>query len=221
MRRENPLVSIGTKSRRSRSKPSEALLSSNAPTIEPLITRNRSDRSVIGSGIFLVNLSRLLVPLLVLISTTRCATTTSLSPLGLYKVGIGATNLVENILNTKSKAVTLETTESITSTEHESGLDKQSNKTRNNNDHNNKNNKRKKKNKNSVTNKTRRRDKNKHSIKRSNSEIKRKKTPKKSPNHEHKHNQRRHVSNSRHLRRRPKVSGEGPGFFPDGTKLGQ
>jgi len=161
-----------SKRRRRRTNPSESLISSHTSILlETSESRNR--RIVVGRGVILVNLSRLLVPLLVLISTTRCATTTSLSPLGLYKVGVGATNLVENILNTRFKAATLETTESIATTAKRENtlVDKQRSTTRNNN-----NNKRKKKNKNTVTNKKRRREKNKNSIKRSNSDNKKKKT---------------------------------------------
>ncbi len=173
MKRKNPLVSStrAKSNRRRRTKPSKTLIYSNIPILATSKTRNR--RSSAGRGVILLNLSRLLVPLLVLISTTRCATTTSLSPLGLYKVGIGATNLVENILNTKNKAAALETTESITTTERVNTLvDKHGSSTRNNNDHS----KLKKKKKNTVTNKKRRRDRNKNSIKRSNSDIKKKKT---------------------------------------------
>lgn len=110
-----------------------------------------------------MNLSRLLVPFLVLISTTRCTTTTSLSPLGLYKVGIGATNLVENILGhgiTRSKTAT-STTDSANS-ENQSGSIVNHSKIRNSGHKNNI----------PVTNKKKRRDKNKNSVKRSNSEIK-------------------------------------------------
>ena len=174
MKRKNPFVSISIRTQ-SRTTKSTSLQAEGA--LRSIIKRENSkrkrasDRATRGSGVFLVNLSRLLVPLVVLFSTTCCTTTSSLSPLGLYKVGIGATNLVDNILNTKSKAATLETTEISTTTEHTTAIttptiEKQKHK------NNRTTNKRRNKNKN--TNKKKRRDKNKNSVKRSNSDQKKK-----------------------------------------------
>mmetsp|Transcript_26122 Transcript_26122/g.61351 ORF Transcript_26122/g.61351 Transcript_26122/m.61351 type:complete len:1311 (-) Transcript_26122:939-4871(-) len=136
----------------------------------------------VGCGFFFANISRLLVPFLVLISTTRCTTTTSLSPLGLYKVGIGATNLVDNILGNgivKSKAISTTTikTADRTNADGGSGIINQS-KNRNDNKKNI-NEKRdqninKRKTKNTKTNKRKRREKNRNSVKRSNSDYKKK-----------------------------------------------
>ncbi len=168
MKRKNPFVSvpIAAQSRTTKSKSlqTEGVLcsiikSENSKRKRPYRLAAR------GSGVFLVNLSRLLVPLLVLFSTTCCTTTSSLSPLGLYKVGIGATNLVDNILNTKRKAATLQTTEISTTTEHTTAITTPSIEKHTTN-------KRKHKN----TNKRKRRDKNKNSVKRSNSDSKKKST---------------------------------------------
>jgi len=122
-----------------------------------------------GSGVLLVNLGRLLVPFLVLISTQCCTTTTSLSPLGLYKVGIGATNLVENILGNNGSVKS----KTVTSTEHQSKIVHKNEHRRNKkNNKGNRNNKTKT----AVTNKRKRQEKNKNSVKRNNSDNKKRNT---------------------------------------------
>jgi len=211
MKQKKPLVSLASTRTTNPAEPS-ASLAFRTPLFRPLVSRPASSFQLGGSGragvvsaAFLVNLSRLLVPLLILISTTRCTTTTSLSPLGLYKVGIGATNLVDNILGhgiTRSKTTTTSsTTDSSTNSEknksgssivHQSEIrnnssqkvdinGKRNNKSRNDNKTNI-----------PITNKKKRRDKNKNSVKRSNSEIKKKKNTRakgflKTPAQQHAH----------------------------------
>jgi len=135
-------------------------------------------RSGRDSDVSLVNLSRLLIPFFVLISTTCCTTTSSLSPLGLYKVGIGATNLIENILGstgTRTKTVTTDiSNDSIESTAGGIISESRRRSSTSNNISKNKNKNKNKKINSSITNKKKRRDKNKNSLKRSNSVHKKK-----------------------------------------------
>lgn len=204
MKQKNPLVSIATTTRTTNTK---ALSEASVLSISRTNTRPVTPFKVVGSGrvstgagassgVFLANLSRLLVPFLVLISTTCCTTTTSLSPLGLYKVGIGATNLVDNILGngivkSKIKRKTTARTTDNTNTERNSGIVNQSKNQNINNSHKITGDRSRKDFKSPVTNKKKRRDKNKNSIKRSNSDIKKKNTREKgfskSTTHQHVH----------------------------------